>query len=155
MHKNKTCIFHQGETRVQEKAVYERLRRSPYRSYLDGEIFEAEEIVYLKVLADEARARELEEKLRPYLAAHGLRAVVRAQSVEGIYGLYLYAEEADMRHAQAQLMAILRQKEPSLTPVEVLLRGVYRSEHDAMQLLHTLGDFYEPVALPWSRKKEP
>ncbi|MBQ6464928.1 MAG: FUSC family protein [Oscillospiraceae bacterium] len=152
--RNKTCIFHQGEIRPPEKAVYERMRRSPYRSYLDGERCEPDEIVYIKVLADEERITELAAKLRPHLAVHGLRAAVRPQSVNGVYGLYVYSEKADMKHAEEKLMELLREKDPSLTPVEVFLRGGYRSEHDAMQLLHTLGNFYEPVALPWNRKKE-
>ena len=60
-----------------------------------------------------------------------------------------------MKHAEETLMAMLREQEPSLKSVEVFLRGGYRSEHDAMQLLHALGNVYEPVALPWTKKKEP
>lgn len=150
--RNKTCIFHQGEIRPQEAAVYERMRSSPYRSYLDGEICEPEEIVYIKILADEAQIAELAGKLCPHLAAHGLRASVRPQAVSGVSGLYVYSDKAGMKHAEDLLMAILREKEPGLKPVEVFLRGGYQSEHDAMQLLHTLGNFYEPVALPRMKK---
>ena len=153
--RNKTCIFHQGEVRPQEKAVYERMRRSPYRSYLDGEICEPEEIVYIKVLGDETQIAGLAEKLCPHLPAHGLRAAVRPQSVKGVSGLYVYSEKAGMRHAEDTLMALLRQKEPLLSPVEVFLQGGCRSEHDAMQLLYTLGNHYEPLARPWTKKKGP
>ena len=154
VHRNKTCIFHQGEIRPPEKAVYERMRRSPYRSYLDGEICEPEELVYIKILADRARIEELAEKLCPHLAAHGLRAAIRPQSVEGVYGLYVYSEKAGMKRAEDTLMAMLREKEPELRSVEVFLRGGYRSEHDAMQLLNTLGDLYEPLAFPRKKKKD-
>ena len=44
-------------------------------------------------------------------------------------------------------MNLLREKEPSLRPVEVFLRADYRSEYDAMSLLHTLGNLYEPLRL--------
>ena len=153
--RNKTCIFHEGEVRAPEKAVYERMRRSPYRSYLDGEVCDADEIVYIKVLGDEARITELGDRLAPHLAAHGLRAAIRPQSVKGVTGLYVYSEKACMKRAEETLMTMLREQEPSLKSVEVFLRGGYRSEHDAMQLLHALGNVYEPVALPWTKKKEP
>ena len=152
--RNKTCIFHQGEIRPQEKAVYERMKRSPYRDYLDGEVCDAEEIVYIKILADEARIAELAEKLCPHLAAHGLRAAIRPQSVAGVSGLYVYSDKAGMKRAEETLMAMLRQKDPALRSVEVFLQGGCRGEHDAMRLLHTLGNCYEPVALPWKRKKD-
>ena len=40
-----------ARSREEENIVYDRMRRSPYRSYLDGENYEMEEIVYLKVIA--------------------------------------------------------------------------------------------------------
>ena len=36
VHKNKTCIFHHGRFTEQEQAVYDHMRSSPYRSYLEG-----------------------------------------------------------------------------------------------------------------------
>ena len=48
---------------------------------------------------------------------------------------------------------ILREKDPGLEPVEVFLRDGYRSEHDAMRLLHMLGAYYEPVRLIGRRRK--
>ena len=36
IHNGKICIFHQGEMRAQEQAIYENMKRSPYRSYLEG-----------------------------------------------------------------------------------------------------------------------
>ena len=55
IHNNKTCVFHHGEVRPEEQLVYDRMRRSPYRSFLEGEIYKPEEIVYLKIIADEHR----------------------------------------------------------------------------------------------------
>ena len=142
----KTCIFHQGNLNVQERILYERLRRSPYRSYLEGEIYETEEIVYFKIIEEEAKVVELAERLRPALAAHGLRAAVRAQTIgQGLTGLYIYAEKATMAQAETTLMELLRRDDPALRPVEIFSRTGYRTEHDAMHLLHRLADAYEPV----------
>ena len=154
IHHNKTCIFHQGEWNVEEKILYDRLRRSPYRSYLEGEIYETEEIVYFKLIDEEKRVTALAERLRPILAAHGLRAALRAQTIgTGLTGLYIYSEKATMAQAEDKLMALLRQNDPSLKPAEVFSRTGYRSEHDAMHLLHTLGNAYEPLKFLPRREK--
>lgn len=155
IHHNKTCIFHQSELNVQERILYDRLRRSPYRSYLEGEIYEPEEIVYFKLIAEEARIVELEARLRPVLAAHGLRAAVRAQTVgQGLTGLYIYSEKATMAQAEAKLMELLRRDDPALRPVEIFSRTGYRTEHDAVHLLHRLGSAYEPIKFLPRREDE-
>ena len=157
IHHNKTCIFHQGEWNVEEKILYERLRRSPYRSYLEGEIYEAEEIVYFKLIDEETKVTALAERLGPVLAAHGLRAALRAQTIgTGLTGLYIYSERATMARAEEKLMELLRRDDPALEPMEVFSRTGYRTEHDALHLLHTLGNAYEPIKfLPRREKKAP
>ena len=153
VHHNKTCIFHQGAWNVQEKILYERLSRSPYRSYLEGEIYETEEIVYFKIVAEEARILRLEEQLRAVAAEHGLRTAVRPQTIgQGLTGLYLYSEKAVMARAEETLMALLRESDPELKAVEIFSRSGYRTEHDAMHLLHRLGNAYEPIRFLPRRK---
>ena len=155
VHHNKTCIFHQGELNVQEKILYERLRRSPYRSYLEGEIYEEAEVVYFKIIDEESRVAALEERLRPALAAHGLRAALRAQTIgTGLTGLYVYSEKATMARAEEKLMELLRADDPTLRPMEVFSRTGYRSEHDVMHLLHELGNAYEPIKFLPRRRTE-
>ena len=51
-------------------------------------------------------------------------------------------------------MDMLREKEPGLSAQEVFLPQPYRTEHDAMRLLHRLGEAYEPLRLPWRRGKK-
>ena len=140
---------------AQEKILCERLRRSPYRSYLEGEIYETEEIVYFKLVGEEARLTALEARLRPVLAEHDLRAAVRPQTLgRGLTGFYIYSARATMAQAEETLMALLNRDDPSLKPMEIFARAPYRSEHDAMHLLHRLGNAYEPVKfLP--RREEP
>ena len=146
IHNNKACIFHQGKINVQEKQIYDRLKRSPYRNYLDGEIYDLNEIVYFKIIAEESKIGEIEYSLRKSLPKGKLRAAIRPQpGAPGLSGLYIYSHAASMAQAEKRLMQMLRQEDPSLTPVEIRLRSGYRSEHDAMHLLTTLGNSYEPI----------
>ena len=148
IHHDKTCIFHAGEIRKEELRIYERMKRSPYRSYLEGEIYEDAEIVYLKIITEDDQAAEIERKLLPSLRQHRLRSAIRKQpGAPGLSGLYLYSDQATMRHAQTRLMHMLQQQDPTLRPVEVFSSSAYRTENDAMQLLHRLGNEYEPIKL--------
>ena len=45
------------------------------------------------------------------------------------------------------LMEMLRQDDETLKAVPVRLRGGYRSERDAIHLLHLVANAYEPVLL--------
>ena len=155
VHNDKTCIFHSGEIRPAEQIVYERMRRSPYRSYLEGEICEPEEIVYLKIIAPKDELQEIEHSLHAVLPKGRLRRVIRPQQgAEDLYALYIYAHGATMEQAQKRLLEMLREKDPSLRPVTVRLRGGYRSERDALHLLHIVGDVYEPVLLFGKKTKD-
>ena len=148
VHHNKVCIFHQGKMHEQERKIYERMKRSPYRSYLEGEIYQANEIVYLKIIDETDKIVVLEKKLESFLDGRKLRMVVRPQqSAPGVSGLYIYADTATFPLAEARLMEILHRKDPTLKPREVFLRTPYRSEHDATVLLHRLGNLYEPLKI--------
>lgn len=148
IHKGKACIFHQGEYSDAEKTVYGRMRHSPYRSYLDGNKYEPEEIVYIKIIGNKEMINSLRADLIPVLKKHGLRSMVRPQT-EGpdIFGLYVYSDQAGQKHAENRLMQMLREKDPALEPVEIFLKGGFRSEHDAVQLLNVLRNSYEPIKL--------
>ena len=148
IHNDKTCIFHSGALREEEKLVYERMRSSPYRSYLEGEIYEAEEIVYFKVIATEKEIGEIEYSLRGVMPKGRMRRVVRPQAGrEDLAALYIYAHTATMEQAGKRLMEMLRQDDETLKAVPVRLRGGYRSERDAIHLLHLVANAYEPVLL--------
>ena len=147
IHRNKTCIFHQGRINPPEKLILDRMKGSPYRSYLEGEIYDDAEIVYYKIIAKDSTIADLEACLKDFVAGKNLRAVSRPQSVSGISGLYIYASTASLPLAEQRLMDRLRAEDPSLQPMEILSRKPYRSEHDAMHLLHRVGSAYEPVGL--------
>ena len=148
IHNNKTCIFHQGRMHEQEKKVFERMRRSPYRSYLDSEVYRNEELVYFKIIDEDDKILLLHRKLRHLLHDRKLRSVVRPQTdAPGVSGLYVYSSAANNLRAQNKLMQALHEKEPALEDVRVFLPGGYRSEADAMHLLHTVGNYYEPLKI--------
>ena len=148
IHKGKMCIFHQGEYSDTEMTVYDNMRRSPYRSYLEGEKYEPEEIVYIKIIGSEDRIKEFRTSLIPSLREHGLRCAVRAQTEnEDIFGLYIYSENAGQKRAENRLMQMLKEKEPDLEPVEIFLKGGFRSEHDSIQLLNVLRNQFEPLKI--------
>lgn len=154
IHNHKTCIFHHGPINEDEKKIYDRMKASPYRSYLEGEIYDPDEIVYVKIIAPEEKLTEIEHHLSHSLPRGKLRAVIRPQSEPGLCGLYIYAHTATMEQAQKRLMQRLRESEPELILEELRLKGGYRSEHDAMQLLGELGNRFEPVALLRRRKQK-
>ena len=147
IHHNKVCIFHQGKLNTQEEAIFERMKRSPYRSYLEGEIYKDEEIVYLKIIDETDKIQVLEKRLAGYMQGRRLRMSVKPESVPGVSGLYFYADTADMSQAEQRLMRMLQAKEPNLRPREVFLKTPYRSEHDTMHLLHRLANLYEPMKI--------
>ncbi len=147
IHQGKVCIFHRGKLNAQEMAILERMKRSPYRSYLEGEIYKDEEIVYLKIIDEADKIRILEKRLEGYMEGRKLRMSVKPESVPGVSGLYFYADTATMPQAEERIMRYLQRTEPNLRPREVFLKTPYRSEHDAMHLLHRLGNLYEPMKI--------
>ncbi len=155
IHNDKTCVFHSGEYREEERVVYDRMKGSPYRSYLEGEIFAPEEIVYLKIIASSARVAEIERSLHGVLPKGRLRRVIRPQQGgDDLSALYIYAHGATQEQAQKRLMEMLHEEDPSLVPVSVRLRAGYRSERDAIHLLHIVGRAYEPPLFFASRKQK-
>ncbi len=145
--KNRTCIFHEGETNEQEALVYSQLRRSPYRSYLDGGDFHPEEIVYFKIISTNLKLAILHEDLAPFLAKYSCRCVIRRQaSAPGVSALYIYSDQATPELAKERLMNLLRQKEPDLRSADIFSKTGYHSERDAAAILRKLKNAYEPVS---------
>lgn len=151
---SKTCVFHQGPLGEKESILYRRMRRSPYRSYLDGDDYRLDEVVYFKITTDEARAQELLRGMQSLLHTNHLRAVIRPEAgLDDTSALYVYSSKATMRQAENRLLRLLREKEPELRSEEVFLRSGYRGEYDAMSLLNKLGNLYEPLRLPFRKSK--
>ena len=150
IHKNKTCIFHKGPTIKQEKDMYEIMKRSPYRYYLEGDICNPEEIVYIKVLNTRSQLERILEELYkndPELF-YNLRPVVRPhKEAPECRALYFYSSQASVPHAQTFIMEMLKERTPGLSEQKFRLHSPYHSERDALHLLHSLEKSYEPVKL--------
>ena len=133
------------------------MRRSPYRSYLEGEIYEPEEVVYYKIIATDGMIAGMEAALRSLLSDGTLRMVIRPQSgATGLSGLYIYSSKATVEHAEKVVLWMLREGNPSIRPTEVFSEKSSRREEDSIRLLHTIAGQYEPIALfPARKKKEP
>lgn len=145
VHDNKTCIFHHGEVSPQENVIFQSMKRSPYRSYLEGEAYVPAEIIYLKIIAPEEDLQQVIYRVYPVLAEHGIRAAVRDQAGDlDVAGLYFYAADADLAHAEEVLAATYRVEEPNLKPVEVFSRTGYRMEHDALLVMNKVEALFEP-----------
>ena len=153
VHRHKTWIFHRGDMREEERAIYRRMKRSPYREYLgEGEI-PADEIVYFKLIGTHAQTAQWLARLQTFLHSRHLRGVIRPEAgTEGLSGLYIYSARVSVKQAENRMMELLRREHGELRPVEVFLDRPYRTEHDAMHLLHRLGRLYEPLRLPWKKK---
>ncbi len=145
IHKDRNYIYHHGPLTENERVIYDQLKRSPYRHYLDDDHFTVSEIVYLKIVAADDMNDHIYRNLKPYFSKMKIRAVIRPQAgMKGGNSLYFYAANADIAHAQQHLMRILHEYEPALVPQEVLSETGYQSEHDAIHLLQKLSNQYEP-----------
>ena len=151
VHDNRTCIYHQGKILTEELTIYEIMRRSPYRIYLEGEDYNPEEIVYFKIIRTQEKVEEIRKQIMESVSLNGLRTAVHEQpSAPGIYALYIYSETASMELAQIRLLDMLRKQEPGLVPAPVSLKMPYQSERDAIHLLNQIEKKYEPL---WIRKE--
>jgi len=153
LNKNRNFIYHHGTMSTEEQIVFQRMKRSPYRQYLDDDTFDLRDIVYIKIVAREEKAERIRRGIRDLLPGNGLRAALRPQAgLERGSSLYFYDEQATVQQAEKKLMSIMREKEPQLKANEVFSTKGYRSEHDAIHLMHMLSSQYEPAAI-WHREK--
>lgn len=152
IHNNRTCIFHHGPFSDEEQAVYDRMKHSPYRDYLEGDIYHSSEIVYFKIIGSVDYINQAEQKLQHILSRDTLRSVQRYQAeTRDIIGLYIYSSSATMMQAKDRLMRMLWKEDALLTSREIFFHPGYISEHDAVYLLHRLENYYEPVWFSFGR----
>ena len=154
VNKNRNFIYHHGTMSQEEQKVMQRMRRSPYRHYLNDDSFDLKDIVYMKIVAREERAERIWRDIKDLLPQSGLRGVFRPQpGLDGGASIYFYASDATVDHAKKQVLERIRAGHPELQPREITVAAKYHSEHEAIRLLHTLGNAYEPLHLThWIRK---
>ena len=153
VNKNRNYIYHHGTMSTEEQIVLQRMKRSPYRQYLDDDNFDLRDIVYIKIVAREEKAERIWHSIKDSLPGNGLRAVLRSQAgLERGSSLYFYAEQANAQQAEEKLLMIMQEKEPGLMAKEVFNSKGYRSEHDAVHLMHKLSNQYEPAVFHFMQK---
>ena len=146
IHRDRNCIFHHGTLTEAENIVYQHVKKSPYRYYLDDDHFTMADVVYLKLVGKRKDLEKIRNQLQPTFEKMKLRAVIREQAgLENGSSLYFYSAYATMEQAQKQLMHLLRQTEPDLEPHEIFSESGFRSEYDAIRLMRRLLRAYEPV----------
>ena len=144
IHRKRTCcIYHQGEMTELEQRVYQRMQKTPYREYLQGENYAGSETVYFKLIGTDEEIRDLQARLE--LPA-SLRAVIRKQNgMEGVSALYIYAADATMVQAERLLTGEGEETEDII--------GNCRNDRDALRLMSKVRNCYEPVTLPWQKRR--
>ena len=146
VHRDRNCIYHHGPMSEPEMKVYQHLRKSPYRYYLDDDHYSVSDIVYLKIVTSKEEAAHIQAELEPMMEKMKLRSVIRPQAgTEGGYSLYFYAVHADIQHAETHLMQLLAEKEAGLEKHEILSPDGYRTERDAIRLLRDVSRAYKPT----------
>ena len=148
VHRDRNCIYHHGEMTEREHTVYQHLKRSPYRYYLDEDHFSMADVVYLKVVTTGDEAEHIQRELEPMLTKMKLRSIIRPQpGLDDGCGLYFYAEHADVAHAKAHLMRLLRHQNPNLEQHDVVPDKPCLTVHDTIRLLRRLRNDYAPLML--------
>ncbi len=149
---SKTRIYHSGELRETERQIFQRMKRSPYREYLEERDCDPEEIVYLKLIGTEKETADWLALLQSTLHSMHLRGLIRPEAgAPGISSLYIYSAKVSEKQAENRVMELLRRENGELQGVEVFLKRPYETEHDAMHLLSRLGRLYERLRLPWRK----
>ena len=148
VHRDRNCIFHHGEMTEMENAVYQLVKRSPYRYYLDDDHFSMADVVYIKIVGEQKDLEQISSQLSAAFEKEKIRAVIRPQAglSEGC-SLYFYSAHATIENAQSQLMHLLQQKEPELESVELRSSKGFRTEYDAIRLMRRLTREYAPFLL--------
>jgi len=154
VNKNRNFIYHHGTMSPEEQKVMQRMRSSPYRHYLNDDSFDQKDIVYMKIIAREDRAERIWRAMRDLMSPNGLRVVLRPQpGLDGCSSLYFYASDATVANAKERVLEMMRTGHPQLQAREIVSAAKHHSEYEAIRLLHTLGNAYEPLRLTyWIRK---
>ncbi len=155
VHRDRNCIFHHGELTELEKSLYSRLKKSPYRYYLDDDRFSLSDVVYIKLVTTQEHAHRLQRELEPALESMKLRSVLRTQPEEESCSLYFYPAAADMLHAKEHLMQLLRQNDPLLEMCDMTPEFGSRTAADGVRMLQAVAREYEPSFLTWLWRKRP
>ncbi len=154
IHRNSTYIFHHGPLNSHERNVYELLRTSPYRNYLESDYYRPDEVVYFKLVDGDEKIAQMKKRLEEQMPGNRFRMVIRPQvGLDDISGLYIYPHETTVERAMDQVMKICDPDESGMKKCPVFSQNGYRSERDALEILRRVGTVYEPVTIRWHGRR--
>ena len=150
---NRIGVYHHGGFSEPELKLLDRLKRSPYRDYLEGEPSDPSNVIYVKIVAEDDKIGEISAAVHRNLPDKPYRIMIRSQGyANGLSGLYFYSSEAVPGHARAVLMDMLKKDGVDLEFREPVNKDGYRTASDAMRLVGSIEKEYEPVDLRLWRK---
>lgn len=158
IHDRSLCIYRSGPISEAERKEYDRMKRSPYRNYMEGTYRDEDRIAFIRVIDTPERINELAYLVQSVLPPGMFRMELRQEAQFPDYrGLYFYDASANVSAMKERVLARMNDEHgTALQPVDILPKLTkYSPEHDAMLLLGRLKNNYEPVDLfaPFRRKK--
>lgn len=158
IHDRSLCIYRNGPLSDAEREEYEKMKRSPYRNYMDGSCHDDDRIAFMRVIDTPERIGELEYLIKSVLPPGMFRMEVRQEAQFRDYsGLYFYDSAATVEEMKKRVIAYMEKRNSiQLKPVDMLPRiSRYVPEKDALSLLGRLKNEYEPVSLAALLPKKP
>ena len=140
-------IYRQGNLSFAEDMEYETMKISPYRNYVDGDYFSEDQIAAIRTMDTDEKINLLAERLAEYLPAGKFRVARRTMpGFEGVSALYFYNPKATVENMKEQMLTHAREDGRPKERVDLIsIDGTYRSDRDALTLLHRARDIYMPV----------
>lgn len=143
-------IYRDGPVSESEKQEIETMKRSPFRSYVDGMYHEDDWIAMIRVMDSAEKIQELAYEIASVLPTGMFRMEIREEDrFPGLQGLYFYDSKATVAAMKKRVCEVMEQESAMpLEPVDMQPRITrYLPEHDALLLLGRVKSKYEPVSL--------
>ena len=151
------CIYRSGKINEAERAEYDKMKRSPYRNYMEGYPREEDKIAFIRVIDTPERIDELAYLIQSVIPPGMFRMVVREEPQFANYkGLYFYNPDANPEEMKKRVLALMEERYgEKMTSVDVLPKiKNYDPAHDSLILLNRVKSMYEPVSFKALFKKK-
>ena len=151
-------IYYQATTDIPYMALVERMRKSPFRNYVNGEPISFDHVVYMLLFYPDDMIENIYDRLIKSSLLYNLKVIVyKSVDVEGYSYLKIYSGRA----GKDNMMVYLRQ----YTDAEQIITlgdmpgkyDIYVKNKNANQIVHLLRKQYEQYLSPqywFCRKKE-
>lgn len=144
------CIYRNGPISDAEREEYRKMKRSPYRNYMEGSYTDADRIAFMRVIDTPQRIEKLKYLIQSVIPPGMFRMEQRQEAQFPDYcGLYFYDPRANVPEMKERVLKRMEETEGrKLTGVDILPKhSSYSPEHYALILLSRLKSEYEPVDL--------